>query len=301
VGKGGLEPPRLAAHDPKSCLSASSSTPPKLKQTKSVNKKQPEQHNLLTNFLSSRRQGLSPHTIAFYKMCLNRFLSNHALTPEGINSFLSSLKCNNGGKHAYYRAIRVFCNWLEKNDLLDYNPIKRVDPPRLSRAVLPSINTEQVEYLINYVKDLRYKAIISLLADSGLRLSELASITADDIDWDNLTIKIWGKGGKQRKAPFTRKTACLLTSVVNHNGHGQNIWHLKRKSIQCMLSELSRSTDISCNAHAFRRGFACNLHRNGLSTLDIMHLGGWSDLSMVLRYTQSITFEDCLKHYRQVE
>ncbi len=42
------------------------------------------------------------------------------------------------------------------------------------------------------------------------------------------------------------------------------------------------------------------LHRKGLSTLDIMHLGGWEDLDMVLKYTRSITFEDCLKHYKQV-
>ena len=129
----------------------------------------------------------------------------------------------------------------------------------------------------------------------------MASITANDIDWVNLTVTIWGKGSKQRKAPFTSKTASLLKLVVNQNGNGSNIWHMKRKSIQCMLFELAHNTGMPCNAHAFRRGFACNLHRKGLSTLDIMHLGGWSDLSMVLRYTRSITFEDCLKHYRQVE
>jgi len=61
-----------------------------------------------------------------------------------------------------------------------------------------------------------------------------------------------------------------------------------------------RKAPFKCNAHGFRRGFACNLHRKGLSTLDIMHLGGWEDLSMVLRYTRSITFDDCLKHYRAV-
>jgi len=67
-----------------------------------------------------------------------------------------------------------------------------------------------------------------------------------------------------------------------------------------MLRRLQEATGIKCNPHSFRRGFACNLHRKGLSTLDIMHLGGWQDLSMVLRYTRSITFDDCLKHYRSV-
>jgi len=67
-----------------------------------------------------------------------------------------------------------------------------------------------------------------------------------------------------------------------------------------MLTNLKQRTGLPCNPHSFRRGFACNLHREGLSTLDIMHLGGWQDLSMVLRYTRSITFDDCLKHYRAV-
>jgi integrase len=66
-----------------------------------------------------------------------------------------------------------------------------------------------------------------------------------------------------------------------------------------MLLELVKETGIPCNPHSFRRGFACNLPGKGLSTLDIMHLGGWEDLSMVLRYTRSITFDDCLEHYKR--
>ena len=67
-----------------------------------------------------------------------------------------------------------------------------------------------------------------------------------------------------------------------------------------MLSRLSIATSIKCNAHSFRRGFACNLHKKGLSTLSIMHLGRWSSLDMVTRYTKSITFDDCLELYKKV-
>jgi len=68
-----------------------------------------------------------------------------------------------------------------------------------------------------------------------------------------------------------------------------------------MLSRLNVATGMKCNAHSFRRGFARDLDRTGSSTLDIMDLGGWEDLSMVLRYTRGITFEDCLEHYKQVQ
>jgi integrase len=67
-----------------------------------------------------------------------------------------------------------------------------------------------------------------------------------------------------------------------------------------MLKRLSYSTGIKCNPHTFRRGFACNLHKKGVSTLSIMHLGGWASLEMVERYTRSLTFDDCLSHYQTV-
>ena len=50
----------------------------------------------------------------------------------------------------------------------------------------------------------------------------------------------------------------------------------------------------------FRRGFVCNLHHKGLFTLNVMYLGGGEDLDMMLKYTRSITFEDCLEHYKAV-
>ena len=68
-----------------------------------------------------------------------------------------------------------------------------------------------------------------------------------------------------------------------------------------MLLELAKKTGAPCNPYSFRRSFACNLHRQGLSTLNMMYLGGWVDLSMVLKYTRSITFDNYLKHYRDVE
>jgi integrase/recombinase XerD len=211
------------------------------------------------------------------------------------------LKCNAGGKLAYFRAIRAFVNWLVRNDYLKDNPLKKVDAPKPPKPILPSLTVEQVSYLIEQVYSLTHKAIISLFADSGMRLSELANIKACDIDWTNHTITIWGKGNKQRKAPFTEKTARLLRELISQNGTGENIWRMKPKGIQNMLLELAKRTGLPCNPHTFRRTFASNLHRAGLDIEHIMRLGGWESLDMVVRYTRSVKFEDSLKLYRRLE
>jgi len=87
---------------------------------------------------------------------------------------------------------------------------------------------------------------------------------------------------------------------LRNNSTGDNVWGIGRKCIETTLASLKQRTVLPCHPHSFRRGFACNPHREGLSTLDIMHLGGWQDFGMMLRYTRSITFYDCLKHYRSV-
>ncbi len=76
------------------------------------------------------------------------------------------------------------------------NPLAKVDVPKVKNRILPSLTEEQVEYIIEQAETLIDKAMVLLFADSGMRLSELASIRDSQIDWENHLITIWGKGGK---------------------------------------------------------------------------------------------------------
>jgi len=253
----------------------------------------------LDKFLQSRRQGSSVRTIEFYECCLKPFVLNYELTTEGINQFLRSLACGNG-KHGYYRAIRAFCNWLYRNGYVKSNPIENVDPPKQSRKLLPCLNEDEVEYILEQARNVRDRAIISLFVDSGIRLNELVNIRLDDIDWESQTVMIMGKGNKQRKALFTERTASMLKQLNMDNEHG-NIWGMTRRGIMIMLYRLHKQTGLPSNPHTFRRTFASNLHRHGLDVEHIMRLGGWESLDMVLRYTKSVKFEESLKVYRELE
>ncbi len=254
---------------------------------------------LLSQFLNSRRQGTSPRTIEFYQATLMPFVRTCSITHTDINLYLSNLSCKNG-KNAYYRAIRAFCNWLYRQSYIKDNPITKVDPPKMTKIILPSLTREQVEYLIEQADNIRDKCIISLFADSGIRLNELLNLKESHIDWESNTVMIWGKGGKQRKAPFTNRTTVLLRQVtVSANGHS-NIWGMKRRGIQIMLYRLQEKTGLPCNPHTFRRTFASNLHRVGLDVEHIMRLGGWESLDMVLRYTRNVKFEESLKLYQAI-
>ena len=106
--------------------------------------------------------------------------------------------------------------------MMKENPIMNVDAPKVHRRILPSLTNNEVKELLDQANNPIHKAVISLLADSGMRLSEVTNVKYADIDWGTNTISIWGKGSKQRKAPFTDSTGRLLRDIPY--SPGKNIW-----------------------------------------------------------------------------
>jgi integrase/recombinase XerC len=214
------------------------------------------------------------------------------------------LPCTNGGKHSYFRALRCFYKWLysPKSGFTlnpQENPILMVDAPKLEKKILPSLTVEQVNFLIDQVECVRDKAIISLFADSGLRLSELVSIKLENIDWSRRLIKVWCKGSKEGLAVFGIRTEQLLKQWLSeYHPDGGNVWGIHKWGVVEMLAILKQKTGLPCNAHTFRRTFASILAKRGVDSLHIMRLGRWESMAMVERYTRSVKFEDSLKFYK---
>ena len=272
------------------------------------------QHKVLTSydqlvsaFLGSRRKGLSPRTIDFYIGYLKRAkkVIGTEVTGQDISKFLDSRTCTMGGKHAYYSTLKVFYRWLyspKSGWNLDpqCNPITWVEPPKVEKKILPSFTVKQVDFLIEQAVCVRDKAIISLFADSGLRLSELANINPANIDWEHRIIKVTCKGNKEGLALFGERTEQLLKQwLCEYRVHGK-LWNLNWWGIKDMLDRLEDKTGIHCNPHIFRRTFASILAKRGVDSLHIKRLGRWESIAMVEHYTRSVRFEDSMKFYTPV-
>ena len=261
----------------------------------------------IEQFLHSRRDGVSLGTIDFYRKYLTKALPvlGFAPKPHSIQSYIMSLKCSVGGKHAYFRAISIFYNWLySPKSGFDYsdkvNPIALVEAPKRPKLILPSLSKEQVELLIKQAHCTRDKAIISLFTESGLRLSELLNIKLTDIDWDSKVIRVLGKGNKEACAPFGLLAEQYLKLwLEEYNPQPkQRIWNIGFWGIKAMLDQLSVETGLTCNPHTFRRTFAVLLRKAGIDTMTIKELGRWESLEMVQRYTRSFSFTDSMKFYK---
>jgi site-specific recombinase XerD len=259
----------------------------------------------LKQFLESRSAtGVSPKTTRFYRERLSKYVAHVDYTRasrQQVERYLNSIPPNQyglGNRHASYRAIKAFHNWLTAQHELD-NPTKGMTAPMLGKPILPSLSKDEVELLIEKSKNTRDKAIIALFTESGLRLSELANIKARDIDWQARTIRTIGKGRKEALAPFGELSAGYLKAWLSeYQPNGSCVWGINEWGIVSMLRYLSEATGLTCNPHTFRRTFAVLLRKAGVDTMTIRDLGRWESVQMVERYTRSFGFSDAMKFYK---
>lgn len=258
----------------------------------------------LSLFLQSRETiGVSHKTLRFYRERLSKFIRSvdcKQATRGDIGKYLSSIPPNKyglGTRHASYRAIKTFYRWLH-SEYGFINPMEGMPAPILGKPLLPSLEKEQVYYLIDKVSSVRDEAIISLFTESGLRLSELANIKPEHINWASRTIRVVGKGRKEAYAAFGELTEKYLSAWLEQYTPNSNIWGLSESGIVSMLKRLEAATGLPCNPHTFRRTFACLLRKAGVDSMTIKDLGRWESLEMVQRYTRSVRFHDSLKFYK---
>ena len=245
---------------------------------------------ILESFLRSRASGINAKTLELYHYTLDKFVG-YTLTPDGIKNYLDSLTCGNG-KHNYYSCIKTLCRWLFHTDQLANNPIDRVLPPRRQKKLLPAISKDQLDILLKHALSDRDRVVLSLLWYSGMRLSEVASVTAEDFNWNEGTVIVLGKGNRYRKA--LAGNGIVREWFISHDS-----LEIAKSGITTMLKRLGKETGIKCNPRSFRRGFAVYNVKSGLSTRIVQSLGGWETLSMVEHYTKSLSFDDALALYQE--
>lgn len=263
--------------------------------------------SLVERYIAARKaeRGVTPKGEEWMRYTLPRFAQAMAkkqigllmATRDDVRGFLSTV---NGvwNRHSYFRGIRAFFGFLEREGLIELSPCYKMQAPKLPQKVMPRPTLPEVRALLESAGSARNRAIICLFADTGFRVSELANVKLGDIDWKSRTVKVWGKGGKQRRGKFSDTTASYLRQHLATYTPNGNIWGLNARGVSMMLKRLSYRTQIRCNPHSLRRTWTIESIKGGVNLLDVKSLGGWSSLSMVERYAGEANAEDAIDRYR---
>ncbi|MEX0650406.1 MAG: site-specific tyrosine recombinase XerD, partial [Actinomycetota bacterium] len=247
-------------------------------------------------------RGLSDNTLAAYRRDLARYLiflrsrgmSGPAEVDESVvRSFLASVSASTHGEDERpYRAssvarmlssVRSFHRFLLREGVADRDPAVGVAQPKLPRSLPHPLTVEEVQRLLETPDEAtpagqRDRAILELLYGSGLRVSELTGLDVDDLDLETGSVRVLGKGGKEREVPVGRygrdaiDTYLVRARPLFATGRGrgalflnQRGGRLTRQSCDRMVRTASRVAGIDrhVSLHTLRHSFATHLLEGG--------------------------------------
>jgi integrase/recombinase XerC len=280
---------------------------------------------------------LSAHTLRAYGSDLERFLEflgrdflntdSQRIRPQDVDSlavrsFIAALAREGVGKRSQARglsALRGLFRFACREGILESNPAASVRSPKQPSRLPRHLRPGEIETLLDAARGedpLRRRdlALLELLYASGLRVGELTGLDWGDLDLDARTVRVLGKGGKERMVPFGKPAAAALqrwlevwekirrsTSATEEpvflNFRGGR---LSARSVRRILDRYVESAALAAgiHPHTLRHTFATHLLEGGADLRTIQELLGHSSLSTTQRYTH-IEIDRLLQVYRE--
>ena len=279
----------------------------------------------IESFLSyCQSKNLSPNTSQYYRYRLEafqRYLDAEApgVTPETIStktirSFITDELQKNSASTANHSviALRVFFNYLVGDEYLASNPMTGVQKVKSGRRLVNTFSMDQVETLLsgcqrNFV-GARDRAIIMVLFDCGLRVSELCGLTLDNTSLAEQTLLVVGKGDRDRLVSFGGATRQALMRYLDRRGQldtghvfvtslAEPLTRFRAAKIIRARCAKANITGVRCSPHTLRHSFAVSYLRSGGDVFSLQKLLGHSDLTMTRHYCQ-LSDTDALSRHR---
>jgi site-specific recombinase XerD len=258
---------------------------------------------------------LSPNTLRLYGQAV-RFFSRwiesegrtatlDELNRAAIREWLAVLSETHepGTVKIRYRGLYRFCVWLVDEDEFPSNPMAKMSPPTLTMKPVPIISDDDLAALLKACagkefNDRRDEALIRLLLDCGLRVSEACGLRVDQLDLDQGMAIVKGKGSKVRPVYYSARTARALDRYLRMRSRHR--WaHLDALFLtqRGALSPDGARDRVNVRAriagidhvwpHQFRHTFAHDFLMSGGQERDLKRLAGWSSDVMLERYGAS--------------
>ncbi len=283
---------------------------------------------LLSGFLdyTQKEKGYSEHTVEAYRSDLSQFVEfllhkghpltvSAALTKQPLRLFLHDVGRQGLKPRSVARkvaAIKSLCRYCVKVGALTVNPAKALSTPKLDSPLPVFLTATQAESLEESAAadSARNRAIVEFFYGSGIRLSELHDLTFGSIDRRGMTVRVMGKGRKERIVPVTAQSIEALDEYlsarkgptgqqdpvfVNAKGERLSARQIQRV-VNASLSAVSQQKKKS--PHVLRHSYATHLLDAGADIRAVKELLGHSSLSTTQVYTH-ISREHLLKVYKQ--
>lgn len=179
---------------------------------------------LLNLFLSAKEvEGCSEKTIAYYNSTIEKMLMKikkqvYNINTDDLRKYLFNHKNeNNSSKTTIDNIRRIFSSffsWLEDEDYIIKNPVRRIHRVKTGRVVKEVLTDENLEILRDKCEEIRDLAMVELLTSTGIRVGELVRLNIEDIDFYERECVVFGKGESERVVYFDARTKIHLMEYL---------------------------------------------------------------------------------------
>jgi integrase/recombinase XerD len=245
--------------------------------------------------LDWRLAGKAERTASDYCSAINSLLTQHSEpTLNDVKAWIASTT-SVVGRRKRGQAIRAFGKWSDTNDYDIFTWWKSV--PLAKETMHPQETTSEADYkkALCAASTLRDKALIEVLWSCGLRRSEIARLEVSDVNFsEGFLVVHTSKTRNPRIAPLSPTARRALRKYTENRAEG-SLFGMTTNAIRLCLQRLGAPS-----AHAWRRGWAVQALKSGVSETSVRAAAGWSSGAMVVRYTRRLSSELAIVEFQRI-
>lgn len=264
-----------------------------------------ENFKLLDYYIKAKSiEGCSSKTVVYYKNIITKFLVGINLplknvTTENVREYLASYRDSNKVNLTTIDNVRrifsSFFSWLEDENYIIKNPVRRIHKIKTPKKVKKVFSDENIEMMRDYCKeDIRNLTILEFFLTTGIRVGEMVNLDIKDVNFNERSCIVLGKGNKQREVYFDAKTKIHLQEYLeSRNDENEALFVSKKRphkrlsisGIELIVRKIGSNLKIEkAYPHKFRRTLATMAIDKGMPIEQVQKILGHVKIETTMHY-----------------
>ncbi|SNS21393.1 tyrosine recombinase XerC subunit [Anaerovirgula multivorans] len=258
----------------------------------------------------------SDNTIDGYGRDLNQFFEFIKIDPTEVSehhvvSFLTDRRKEGLSPTTTNRklsAIKAFYRFLVRNRIVTFNPAENIEVAKTTKKLPETLKVEDIKNMLDKIDNLRDRVMIELLFATGIRREELAELKVNSVDFVDSSIRVIGKGDKERVIPVHPHVMENLKILLQQKrsewvfpSRHKRKGHISTRQVNDIISKWGKEANISgATPHKFRHTFGATLFENGADIKSIQDMLGHVSIDTTNIYTKinhKRNKEEYMKHH----
>lgn len=255
-------------------------------------------------FIAAKRiEGCSERTLNYYKSTIDNMIGKiekkvNCIETEDLRRYLSEYQSKNNCSKVTIdnvrRILSSFFAWLEDEDYIIKSPVRRIHKVKTIQIVKETYTDEELEEMRDSCTEIRDLALIDFLCSTGVRVGELVNLDISDVNLQERSCIVLGKGAKEREVYFDARTKIHLQNYLKQRkDNNQALFvsllkpydRLEISGVEIRLRELGRKTNVKrVHPHKFRRTMATRAIDKGMPIEQVQVLLGHRKIDTTLQY-----------------